>query len=84
MFKVLYYLQKNREEISFERLYDIIPYIFYILYFTNHIFHDPEFQYPYIETVHCGRYTRGGMQDDIAIENILADMYLKCETNHNI
>lgn len=47
MFKDVYYLWKNNQEpISLEKLYDmslnyeIIPYIFYVLHFTNQIFND--------------------------------------------
>ena len=49
MFKDVYYLWKNNQEvISLEKLYaisleyEIIPYVFYVLYFTNWIFKDSE------------------------------------------
>lgn len=51
MFKDVYYLWKNNQEaISLEKLYaisseyEIIPIIFYVLYFTNWIFKDTELQ----------------------------------------
>ena len=51
MFKDVYYLWKNNQEtISLEKLfaisseYEIIPYVFYVLYFTNWIFKDMELQ----------------------------------------
>ena len=51
MFKDVYYLWKNNQEaISLEKLYsisseyEIIPYVFYVLYFTNWIFNDTELQ----------------------------------------
>lgn len=47
MFKDVYYLWKNNQEaVSLEKLYaisseyEIVPYIFYVLYFTNRIFQD--------------------------------------------
>ena len=56
MFKDVYYLWKNNQEaISLEKLsavsseYEIIPYVFYILHFTNWIFKDTELQ-KYVET----------------------------------
>lgn len=56
MFKDIYYLWKNnQQEISLDKLYaisleyDIIPYVFYVLYFTNQIFNDLEFS-QYVET----------------------------------
>lgn len=55
MFKDVYYLWKNNQEaISLEKLYaissehKIIPYVFYVLYFTNWIFKDTELQ-KYVE-----------------------------------
>ena len=51
MFKDVYYLWKNnKNDITLERLYslcseyEIIPYAFYVLYFTNWIFKDEELQ----------------------------------------
>ena len=51
MFKDVYYLWKNnREDISLEKLYslcsfyEIIPYAFYVLYYTNYIFRDVDLQ----------------------------------------
>lgn len=51
MFKDVYYLWKNNKmDITLERLYslcseyEIIPYAFYVLYFTNWIFKDEELQ----------------------------------------
>lgn len=51
MFKDVYYLWKNNQEaISLEKLYaisseyGIIPYVFYVLYFTNWIFQDGELE----------------------------------------
>lgn len=51
MFKDVFFLWKNhKEEISLEKLYvlsqkyEIIPYVFYVLYFTNLIFKDRELQ----------------------------------------
>jgi len=56
MFKDVYYLWKNNQEaISLDKLYaisseyEIIPYVFYVLYFTNWIFKDTELQ-KYVET----------------------------------
>ena len=55
MFKDVYYLWKNNQkDISLEKLYsisseyEIIPYVFYVLYFTNWIFKDTELQ-KYVE-----------------------------------
>ena len=55
MFRDLYYLWKNNQEsISLDKLYqisaeyEIAPYVFYILYFTNEIFHDTELE-EYVE-----------------------------------
>ena len=55
MFKDVYYLWKNNQEtISLDKLYaisseyEIIPYVFYVLYFTNWIFKDTELQ-KYVE-----------------------------------
>lgn len=55
MFKDVYYLWKNNQEtISLEKLYaisseyEIIPYVFYVLHFTNWIFKDTELQ-KYVE-----------------------------------
>lgn len=49
MFRDIYYLWKNNSDaISFDKLYElsleyeIIPYVFYILYFTNNIYNDCE------------------------------------------
>ena len=49
MFKDVYYLWKNNQEaVSLEKLYaisseyEIIPYVFYVLYFTNWIFQDDD------------------------------------------
>lgn len=51
MFKDVYYLWKNNQEtISLEKLYaisseyEIIPYVFYVLYFTNWIFQDDDLE----------------------------------------
>lgn len=51
MFKDVYYLWKNNQEtVSLDKLYaisskyEIIPYVFYVLYFTNWIFKDTELQ----------------------------------------
>ncbi len=51
MFKDVYYLwRNNQEEISLDKLYTIsneykiIPYVFYVLYFTNQIFKDSELE----------------------------------------
>lgn len=51
MFKDVYYLWKNNQnDISLDKLYEIsseyeiIPYVFYILYYTNEIFKDAELQ----------------------------------------
>lgn len=51
MFKDVYYLWKNnKNDITLERLsslcqeYEIIPYAFYVLHFTNWIFKDKELQ----------------------------------------
>ena len=56
MFKDVYYLWKNnKEDVSLDKLYaisseyEIIPYVFYVLYFTNWIFKDRELQ-KYVET----------------------------------
>lgn len=56
MFKDVYYLWKNNQEaVSLDKLYaisseyEIIPYVFYVLYFTNWIFKDTELQ-KYVET----------------------------------
>ena len=56
MFKDVYYLWKNNKKIIIlERLYslcyeyEIIPYAFYVLYFTNSIFKDEELQ-RYVDT----------------------------------
>ena len=55
MFKDVYYLWKNNQEaVSLDKLYaisseyEIIPYVFYVLYFTNWIFKDTELQ-KYVE-----------------------------------
>ena len=55
MFKDVYYLWKNNQEAIFlDKLYaisseyEIIPYVFYVLYFTNWIFKDTELQ-KYVE-----------------------------------
>lgn len=55
MFRDIYYLWKNNQEtISLEKLYaisleyEIIPYVFYVLHFTNWIFKDTELQ-KYVE-----------------------------------
>lgn len=55
MFKDVYYLwENNQETISLEKLYaisseyEIIPYVFYVLHFTNWIFKDTELQ-KYVE-----------------------------------
>lgn len=55
MFKDVYYLWKNNQgDLSLEKLYaisseyEIIPYVFYVLYFTNWIFKDTELQ-KYVE-----------------------------------
>ena len=52
MFKDIYFLWKNNiDAISVEKLYSlcydykIIPYVYYILYFTNQIFKDDDLQY---------------------------------------
>ena len=49
MFKDVYYLWKNnQEDITLEKLYcisseyEIIPYVFYVMYFTNWIFQDAD------------------------------------------
>lgn len=51
MYKDLYYLWKNnQDDISLDKLYsislkyEIIPYVFYIFYYTNQIFKDAELQ----------------------------------------
>lgn len=51
MFKDIYYLWKNnREDISLDKLYslsniyEIFPYIYYVLYFTNQVFNDAELE----------------------------------------
>lgn len=56
MFKDVYYLWKNNQEtISLDKLYDmsldyeIIPYVFYILHFTNQIFNDSDLE-KYVKT----------------------------------
>ena len=58
MFKDVYYLwKKNKKDITLERLYflcheyEIVPYAFYVLYFTNWIFKDVELQ-KYIDALH--------------------------------
>lgn len=55
MFKDVYYLWKNnRVAISIDKLYtisrdyEIIPYVYYILYYTNQVFGDPELE-EYVE-----------------------------------
>ena len=58
MFRDVYYLWKNNSDaISLEKLYElsleyeIIPYVFYILYFTNKIFDDQKLS-RYVEAFH--------------------------------
>lgn len=57
MFKDVYFLWKNnQDEISLESIlaiskeYDIIPYVYYILYYTNQIFNDQKLK-KYVDTL---------------------------------
>lgn len=60
MFKDVYFLLKNNlEDITIDKLYEmsaeyeIVPYMFYVLYFTGEIFHD-EIMNQYIEVFRTG------------------------------